>query len=389
MRRRLRRLLRGLGGGGLGARGVLEGALGAAAPRVLAGVQSFAAEDDVAEMLEAHAEVELIADVVAGRLRALLVDGEARPVHREPLVQRFPRLEGDAAEPLLGDGEGAPRVRRDAGRGEGELALVRLGNLGRGLGGSQGLLPLGDPRRDLDELAAHLVLLRVRRVEHVLPDVRLFVRRGGGEFGAESAPAPAEVRGGGARGVAHDVLPPPLPVLPHLHELAGAAAAHEPELGVEPVGGAKALVRAVDVDGEGLKPNLLRLLRHRVQPSLGVLRRERTLHERRDVGEVPVVVDDELDVHARLVPAVGDEIRILLEPALVKVGRHRVPVPRAGRRPVGDGVRGVARALGGVPLVEHRGDDDEGGGPAGRIVVGSRRLPRRRAGSARGFGGGL
>ena len=86
-----------------------------------------------------------------------------------------------------------------------------------------------------------------------------------------------------------------------------------------------------DVDREVLDVTPLALARHHPpEPRRQVVLRVRIrLHEHGDVRQVVVVIDDELQVHAALVPVVGDVPGVLGSPSLVH-GRHRVP-PRARR----------------------------------------------------------
>ena len=179
----------------------------------------------------------------------------------------------------------------------------------------------------------------------------------------ESAPAPADVRGGGTRGVAHDAFPSPALVLPHLHEFARRARFDESERD-------DVILRRLG-NVEGLVRDASRAIRHANETLFRVrdVAVEVTAHERRHVRKVFVVIHDEFEIDGGFVRAIRDETGRRFESTLVQVGDDVRVLDGVGARPRGDG-RLHGFALGNVPLVEDGGDHHQLGGP--RAVDGRR-----------------
>ena len=369
------------------ARGVAEDARRAAASRRLAGVGSLAAEDDVREVFEPDAEIERIANLVARRRLAPL--REALAARHETIVQLFPRLERDARESFARDGEVTAAVRGDGHGGFGELRLILLGDdgvsrkrrasilrrrarrpaarrpaaAGRGvkelteLGLAKGVPPRANATR------APRVASRASDVGDSRLLLLLLVDGELAELVDESAPTPADVRGGGTRGVAHDAFPPPALVLPHLHEFARRARFDESERD-------DVILRRLG-NVEGLVRDAGRAIRHANETLFRVrdVAVEVTAHERRHVGKVFVVIHDEFEIDGGFVRAIRDETGRRFESTLVQVGDDVRVLDGVGARPRGDG-RLHGRTLGNVPLVEDGGDHHQLRGP--RAVDGRR-----------------
>ena len=357
------------------------------------------------QKLERDAQIKLIANLVAGRVRRVV---DARALLDQLLVRALPGFLGEAKQRVARHREVRAGVERDAHRRLSELVAIRRRHGGgRRRGGFLRLAllrrrPGGVAAGGEEERSAQARCLRICLRAGVLrrPSRDCFLRTvvESLEIRAErlgdGAPAPGQVRGGGARRVAHDVLPAPALLFPHLHELAGRArlqerlGVHHERLVLSDRGWHVAFVCVFVVfvvfvfrvfregfagtfpgnltgvffpelgDGDGVGDVFERGARVRVAARVF---REVAAHERSDFGQVVVVVHHELQENARLVRAVRNETRAVLVSALVQLA-HGVRALATGRRPVGNGAR-LGAPDGSVPLVEDGGHHHERGGP--------------------------